>query len=70
MKLKLDNAFFAKLFGTITFVYVAVGSMLPKVISVDKGNIGFMMTMVTYFLKPPRDSYSAHEGASDAVEGE
>lgn len=68
--MKLSNAFFAKLFGTITFVYLAVGSMLPKVVVVDKGNVGFMMAIVGYFLKPPSEGYNASEGASDATEGE
>jgi hypothetical protein len=68
--MKLSNAFFARLFGTITFLYLAVGSMLPKVINVDKGNVGFMMAIVGYFLKPPSDGYNSSEGASDATEGE
>lgn len=71
MKVKLSNTFFAKLFGTITFIYVAVGSMMPKLISVDKGNVGFMMAIVGYFLKPPiEDASRPFKGASDAVEGE
>ena len=68
--MKLSNAFFARLFGSITFAYLAVGSMLPKVINVDKGNVGFMMAIVGYFLKPPSEGYNSSEGASDATEGE
>jgi hypothetical protein len=68
--MKLSNAFFARLFGTITFLYLAVGSMLPKVINVDKGNVGFMMAIVGYFLKPPSDGYNSPRGASEATEGE
>ena len=71
VKIKLSNTFFAKLFGTITFIYIAVGSMMPKLISVDKGNVGFMMAIVGYFLKPPlEDSSQPDRGASDATEGE
>ena len=45
--------------------------MMPKLISVDKGNVGFMMAIVGYFLKPPiEDASRPFKGASDAVEGE
>jgi hypothetical protein len=64
------NAQLAQLFGILTFLYVGAGSVAPKIVNFDKSNVGYMLALVGYFLKPPSEGYNSPEGASDATEGE
>jgi hypothetical protein len=51
-------------------MYVGVGSIAPKIVKLDKGNVGYMLALVGYFLKPPGDAVGGGEEEIDSSERE
>jgi hypothetical protein len=66
--LRPTNSQLAQLFGILTFIYVGVGSIAPKYVRLDRGNVGYMLALVGYFLKPPRDAIECVEEEVDSSE--